>query len=79
MNILGFANLISLIIKKSGGKLINLNQIFLLGNLTRDPELKYTNEGTAIAEMSADQYSVTEQFSARLQKNKLINVDFTCF
>jgi single-strand DNA-binding protein len=31
--------------------LINLNQIFLLGNLTRDPELKYTNEGTAIAEM----------------------------
>lgn len=31
--------------------MINLNQIFLLGNLTRDPELKYTNEGTAIAEM----------------------------
>ncbi len=29
----------------------NLNQIYLLGNLTRDPEIKYTNEGTAIAEM----------------------------
>lgn len=29
----------------------NLNQIYLLGNLTRDPELKYTNEGMAIAEM----------------------------
>ena len=29
----------------------NLNHIYLLGNLTRDPELKYTNEGTAIAEM----------------------------
>ncbi len=29
----------------------NLNQTYLLGNLTRDPELKYTNEGTAIAEM----------------------------
>ena len=28
-----------------------LNQINLLGNLTRDPELKYTNEGTAICEM----------------------------
>jgi single-strand DNA-binding protein len=29
----------------------NLNQIYLLGNLTRDPEIKYTNEGTAIVEM----------------------------
>ena len=28
-----------------------LNQIDLLGNLTRDPEIKYTNEGTAICEM----------------------------
>jgi single-strand DNA-binding protein len=32
-------------------KLANLNQIYLLGNLTRDPELKYTNEGMAITEM----------------------------
>lgn len=31
--------------------MINHNQIYLLGNLTRDPELKYTNEGVAIAEM----------------------------
>ncbi|MBC7334442.1 MAG: single-stranded DNA-binding protein [Actinobacteria bacterium] len=29
----------------------NLNQVFLLGNLTRDPEVKYTDEGIAIAEM----------------------------
>ncbi len=29
----------------------NLNQIFLLGNLTRDPDLKYSNEGVAISEM----------------------------
>ena len=28
-----------------------LNQINLLGNLTRDPDIKYTNEGTAICEM----------------------------
>jgi single-strand DNA-binding protein len=28
-----------------------LNQLYLLGNLTRDPEIKYTNEGTAICEM----------------------------
>ncbi|MBM3699912.1 MAG: single-stranded DNA-binding protein [Actinobacteria bacterium] len=29
----------------------NINHTYLLGNLTRDPELKYTNEGMAIAEM----------------------------
>jgi len=32
-------------------KMANINQTYLLGNLTRDPELKYTNEGMAIAEM----------------------------
>lgn len=37
--------------KKSGGKMANINKVYLLGNLTRDPELKYTNEGMAIAEM----------------------------
>jgi len=26
------------------------NKVILIGNLTRDPELKYTNSGTAIAE-----------------------------
>lgn len=28
-----------------------VNNIFLLGNLTRNPEIKYTNEGIAITEM----------------------------
>jgi len=28
-----------------------VNNIYLLGNLTRDPEIKYTNEGIAITEM----------------------------
>ena len=28
-----------------------LNQIGLLGNLTRDPELKFTNEGMAICDL----------------------------
>ena len=27
----------------------NLNRVFLMGNLTRDPELRYTQGGTAIA------------------------------
>jgi single-strand DNA-binding protein len=28
----------------------NLNKVFLIGNLTRDPELRYTPQGTAVAE-----------------------------
>ncbi|MFQ5964845.1 MAG: single-stranded DNA-binding protein [Candidatus Scalinduaceae bacterium] len=27
----------------------NLNKVFLMGNLTRDPELRYTPNGTAVA------------------------------
>ena len=29
----------------------NLNKVMLMGNLTRDPELKYTPKGTAVAEL----------------------------
>ncbi|MBN2372798.1 single-stranded DNA-binding protein [bacterium] len=29
--------------------MIGLNRIFLMGNLTRDPELRYTPNGTAVA------------------------------
>ncbi|MHB1348139.1 MAG: single-stranded DNA-binding protein [Candidatus Humimicrobiaceae bacterium] len=29
----------------------NLNQLTLLGNLARDPEIKYTNEGLAITDL----------------------------
>ena len=28
----------------------NLNKVFLIGNLTRDPELRYTPSGTAVAQ-----------------------------
>lgn len=30
----------------------NLNKVLLLGNLTRDPELRYTPKGTAVADLS---------------------------
>ena len=29
--------------------MVNLNKVFLVGNLTRDPELRYTPQGTAVA------------------------------
>lgn len=30
----------------------NLNKVYLMGNLTRDPELRHTANGTAVANMS---------------------------
>ena len=30
----------------------NFNKVFLMGNLTRDPELRYTPKGTAVADMA---------------------------
>jgi single-strand DNA-binding protein len=30
----------------------NLNKVMLMGNLTRDPEIKYTPKGTAVADIS---------------------------
>ncbi|HWB59820.1 MAG TPA: single-stranded DNA-binding protein, partial [Chthoniobacteraceae bacterium] len=29
----------------------NLNKVMLIGNLTRDPEIKYTPKGSAVAEL----------------------------
>ncbi len=29
--------------------MVNLNKVFLVGNLTRDPELRYTPQGTAVS------------------------------
>ncbi|MFZ4682441.1 MAG: single-stranded DNA-binding protein, partial [Terrimicrobiaceae bacterium] len=29
----------------------NLNKVMLIGNVTRDPEVKYTPKGTAVAEV----------------------------
>ena len=29
----------------------NLNRVLLIGNLTRDPELRYTPKGTAVTEI----------------------------
>ena len=50
MIILVFVKIMILILI-NGGIMNNLNQIYLLGNLTKDPEIKYTNEGMAITEM----------------------------
>ncbi|HZL73049.1 MAG TPA: single-stranded DNA-binding protein [Planctomycetota bacterium] len=41
---------------------MSLNKVFLMGNLTRDPELKYTPQGTAVCEFSI---AVNEKFKGK--------------
>jgi single-strand DNA-binding protein len=40
----------------------NLNKVFLIGNLTADPELRYTPNGTAVADL---RLAVNREFSSR--------------
>jgi single-strand DNA-binding protein len=36
---------------KEGIRMASLNKVFLIGNLTRDPQLRYTPSGTAVADV----------------------------
>ena len=45
----------------------NLNKVFLIGNLTRDPELRYTPGGTAVANLGI---AVNRKISDLLQDSK---------
>ena len=50
----------------------NLNQLTLLGNLAKDPEIKYTNDGIAIADL---RLAVNRKWKDR-QGNDMETVDF---
>jgi len=50
----------------------NLNKVFLIGNLTRDPELRYTPQGTAVANL---RMAVNRRFRDRTGEQK----EETCF
>ena len=43
-------------------KMASLNHVFLMGNLTRDPELKYTASGTAVGSFGL---AVNRQYSTK--------------
>lgn len=50
----------------------NLNRVFLIGNLTRDPELRYTPQGTAVLNL---RLAVNRRFRDRSGEQK----EETCF
>ena len=53
-----------------------LNKVFLIGRLTRDPELRYTAGGTAVADLNL---AVSQKFTSKSgeQKDNVVFVNIT--
>ncbi|MDD5583739.1 MAG: single-stranded DNA-binding protein [Candidatus Omnitrophica bacterium] len=52
--------------------MVNLNRVLLIGNLTKDPELRYTPQGTAVSTLRIAANSPFKDKSGQLQQD-------TCF
>jgi len=56
----------------------NLNKVFLIGNLTRDPELRYTPQGSAICDLGI---AINRQYTTNdgVKKEEVCFVDITAW
>lgn len=55
----------------------NLNKVMLIGNLTRDPELRYTPKGTAVADISLAINRVwRDESGAKQEETTFVDVTF---
>ena len=54
----------------------NLNSVFLMGNLTRDPELKYAGNGTPVCSFGL---AVNRKYGQDGDKEEVLFVDITAF
>lgn len=54
-----------------------MNKVIVLGNLTRDPEMKYTGSGTAVCDMGIALNHVTGKGDQR--KEEVSFIDLTAF
>ncbi len=54
----------------------NLNKVMLMGNLTRDPEIKYTPKGLAIADISLaiNRYTTVESTGEKREETTYVDV-----
>jgi single-strand DNA-binding protein len=52
--------------------MVNFNKVFLVGNLTKDPELRYTPQGTAVVTLRIAVNSAFKDRNGQMQKE-------TCF
>ncbi len=57
----------------------NLNKIFLMGNLTRDPELRFTPSGLAIANFGIAVNTPIGKDESGNQRQEVLFVDVTAF
>ena len=55
---------------------MNLNKVMLAGNLVRDPEIRYTPKGLAIAKFSL---AVNRAIGGEDKRNEVTYVDVDCF
>jgi len=49
--------------------MVNLNQVYLVGNLTKDPELRYTPQGSAVTTLRLAVNTSFKDKSGQLQKD----------
>lgn len=56
----------------------NLNRVQLIGNLTRDPELRYTKDGTAVCDLSLAINRKYKNSSGAIME-EVTYVDITCW
>lgn len=55
----------------------NFNKVILLGNVTRDPEVKYTPKGTAIAQVGmAINRTWTDESGQKKEETTFVDVEF---
>lgn len=57
----------------------SINKVFLMGNLTRDPELRYTPGGAAVCEFGMAMNEKWKDQASGQMKEKVCFVDVTCW
>src|ERR1700758_3123493 len=63
-------------LKQSKSKMANYNKVILVGNLTRDPELRYTPKGMAIAKVGlAVNRNWTSESGEKKEEVTFVDVD----
>ena len=53
----------------------NMNKVFLMGNLTRDPELRYLQNGTAVADFGLAMNETYTKNGEKVEKTTFVDVE----
>jgi len=53
----------------------NMNKVFLMGNLTRDPELRYLQNGTAVADFGLAMNETYTKNGEKVEKTTFVDIE----